>query len=294
MHYGADMCLPRKKKVIQSFRSNTHRIFDEKVPDRLDANKIYNHHTYQRRTSEEINQLKTHNIPHPRNAKYIRSNVRFLNEPMAYIDVQQFNGWAKEAELNVKSTAPYSRNSTQRSDFQACPGTLAACTRYGMNPNKYPASGIVPTVSPTSTQKPLLEKICFIHQFDSRKPQDQAYEGKHHGTFVWSEFTALGRNNTFLDSSSQPGQHKTRRGNGMTSLQLESHPAQNMSLAAGSKTGMKAAGASAYPQNNLLAAGRDSPPHKGEGLHLHLSFGSEPQKFQDSNCMVQPSASRMT
>ncbi|XP_048842910.1 uncharacterized protein LOC125715441 isoform X3 [Brienomyrus brachyistius] len=178
MHYGADMCLPRKKKVIQSFRSNTHRIFDEKVPDRLDANKIYNHHTYQRRTSEEINQLKTHNIPHPRNAKYIRSNVRFLNEPMAYIDVQQFNGWAKEAELNVKSTAPYSRNSTQRSDFQACPGTLAACTRYGMNPNKYPASGIVPTVSPTSTQKPLLEKICFIHQFDSRKPQDQAYEGK--------------------------------------------------------------------------------------------------------------------
>ncbi|XP_048842911.1 uncharacterized protein LOC125715441 isoform X4 [Brienomyrus brachyistius] len=88
MHYGADMCLPRKKKVIQSFRSNTHRIFDEKVPDRLDANKIYNHHTYQRRTSEEINQLKTHNIPHPRNAKYIRSNVRFLNEPMAYIDVQ--------------------------------------------------------------------------------------------------------------------------------------------------------------------------------------------------------------
>ncbi|XP_048842909.1 uncharacterized protein LOC125715441 isoform X2 [Brienomyrus brachyistius] len=179
MHYGADMCLPRKKKVIQSFRSNTHRIFDEKVPDRLDANKIYNHHTYQRRTSEEINQLKTHNIPHPRNAKYIRSNVRFLNEPMAYIDVQQFNGWAKEAELNVKSTAPYSRNSTQRSDFQACPGTLAACTRYGMNPNKYPASGIVPTVSPTSTQKPLLEKICFIHQFDSRKPQDQAYEGKY-------------------------------------------------------------------------------------------------------------------
>nr|XP_023680717.1 uncharacterized protein C2orf73 homolog isoform X2 [Paramormyrops kingsleyae] len=212
-------------------------------------------------------------------------------------DPKQFKGWTKEAEMNVKSTAPYSRDSTQRSDFQACPGTLAACTRYGMNPNKYPASGIVPTVSSTNTQKPLLEKICFIHQFDSRKPQDQPYQGKRHGTFAWSEFTALGRNKPLLDSegsSSEPGQHKTRGGNGMTSLQLESHPAQNMSEAAGSKTGMKAAGASAYPQNNLLAAGGDCTPHRGEGLCLHLAFVSEPQKFQDSNCMVQPSASMMT
>lgn len=66
--------------------SNTFRIFDETLPDHLDPADVYQNYKYPTRDPEEYELLKSHNTPHPLNAKFIRTNVRFLNEPIAYME----------------------------------------------------------------------------------------------------------------------------------------------------------------------------------------------------------------
>lgn len=66
--------------------SNTFRIFDESIPDRLQPDKVYKDHKYATRALEESELLKTHNVPQPYNAKFIRTNVRFLNAPVLHME----------------------------------------------------------------------------------------------------------------------------------------------------------------------------------------------------------------
>lgn len=68
--------------------SNTYRIFDENLPDQLKPDQVYKDHKYSTRDAGETELLKTHNIPQPYNARFIRNNVRFLNEPFAYIETE--------------------------------------------------------------------------------------------------------------------------------------------------------------------------------------------------------------
>ncbi|XP_072517107.1 ciliary microtubule inner protein 6-like [Salminus brasiliensis] len=190
MYQRAEICLPRKKRVPDSFRSNTYRLFDETVPDRLNPDEVYKNHRYASRDAEEAELLKTHNVPQPANVKFIRTNVRFLNQPVALMETEsavaeQFNWWSNTVDKDVARKPVYSKDSTQRRDYQAMPYTPG--TRVKEEKSRPLATGIIPTLSPLGQPKELVERMSFIHQFDSRRLQDQPYQGKRHGAFVWSE-----------------------------------------------------------------------------------------------------------
>ncbi|KAI5608532.1 hypothetical protein C0J50_6671 [Silurus asotus] len=68
--------------------SNTYRIFNEKVPEQLNPDDAYKDNKYASRSPEMTELLKTHNIPQPHNVKIITTNVRFLNEPILYVETE--------------------------------------------------------------------------------------------------------------------------------------------------------------------------------------------------------------
>ncbi|KAJ8392406.1 hypothetical protein AAFF_G00075310 [Aldrovandia affinis] len=119
MYQRAEICLPRKKRVPDTFHSNTYRIFDERLPERLPSCKAYKEHSYPRRSSEECSLNKTHNIPQPRNVRFIRTNVRWLNEPIAHVETEttaddQCRWWPNGYDQSVARAAPYRRDSVQQ------------------------------------------------------------------------------------------------------------------------------------------------------------------------------------
>ncbi|XP_066504498.1 uncharacterized protein C2orf73-like [Hoplias malabaricus] len=190
MYQRAEICLPRKKRVLDSYRPNTYRVFSEKVPDRLKPDEIYRDHRYESRDAGETELLKTHNVPQPYYAKFIRTNVRFLNDPIAHMETEstaaeQFNWWSNSLDSDVATKAGYSKDTTQRRDYQAI--TITPATRTRGERIRPPATGIIPTLSPLGQPKELVEPMSFIHQFDSRRLKDQPYQGKRHGAFVWRE-----------------------------------------------------------------------------------------------------------
>ncbi|KAA0707413.1 hypothetical protein E1301_Tti021112 [Triplophysa tibetana] len=129
--------------------SNTFRIFDETLPERLDPTDVYQNHKYPVRDPQENEMLKSHNIPHPVNATFIRTNVRFLNEPVAHMETrhtmaEQFNWWSGLTNQDVPSKAPYSKATTQRCDFQPVKDVPLIRLRES---NRPPALGIIPTIS---------------------------------------------------------------------------------------------------------------------------------------------------
>ncbi|XP_062869460.1 uncharacterized protein C2orf73 homolog [Trichomycterus rosablanca] len=195
MFQGAEICLPRKKRVWESFRSNTYRIFDRNVPDRLSPDEVYKDHKYATRDPGEAELLKTHNLPQPYNVKFIRTNVRFLNEPIAHIGTEsmkseQFKWWLNTPAQDVLSKPVYCKESTQRSDYQHI--APLPVIRVRGEQNRPPATGIIPTLSPLGQPKELIEFISFNHHYDSRRPHDQPYQKSCHGAFVCSESGAMG------------------------------------------------------------------------------------------------------
>ncbi|XP_062397443.1 uncharacterized protein C2orf73 homolog [Sardina pilchardus] len=192
MHQGAEICLPRKKKVHNGFHPNTFRIFDENVPDRIPPDKVYHDHKYATRSAEESQLLQTHNTPQPYNAKFIRTNVRFLNAPVVHMETdnakdEQFKWWATVSVDGERPKALYSVDTTQRTDYQAT--TPSPVTRANDERGRAFASAIIPTLEPLGQPKTLLEHMSFTHQYDSRKLHNQPYQGGRHGTFVWTELT---------------------------------------------------------------------------------------------------------
>ncbi|KAG5278563.1 hypothetical protein AALO_G00100310 [Alosa alosa] len=190
MHQHAEICLPRKKKVYDYVHPNTFRIFDENVPDIIPPDKVSQDNKYATRSPEESQLLKTHNVPHPYNAKFIRTNVRFLNAPVVHMETdntkdEQFKWWATESVDSERPKAPYCVDTTQRTDYQPTPPSQA--TRAKDERGRTFASAIIPTLDPLGQPKTLLEHISFTHQYDSRKLLNQPYQGGKHGTFAWTE-----------------------------------------------------------------------------------------------------------
>ncbi|XP_076879629.1 ciliary microtubule inner protein 6-like isoform X2 [Brachyhypopomus gauderio] len=187
MYPRAEISLPRKKRVRESYRSNTYRIFDEKVPDRLNPDQFYRDHKYETRDRRETELLKTHNIPQPYNARFIRTNVRFLNEPVAYMETEdtmaeQFKWWSAVPVKELHRKTVYSKDSTQRRDYQ--PITNTTVTRVLEGRDRPPATGIVPTLNLPGQPVDLEEHMSFIHQYDSRRVHDQPYQGRVRACFV--------------------------------------------------------------------------------------------------------------
>ncbi|XP_053491561.1 uncharacterized protein LOC128614222 isoform X4 [Ictalurus furcatus] len=222
MYQRAEIHLPRKKKVREAFRSNTYRIFDENIPERLNPDEVYKDHKYASRDPEATEALKTHNIPQPYNVKFIRTNVRFLNEPIVHMETEntkdeQSKWWLNTPDKKDPRKTAYSKESTQRRDYQ--PITHIPVTRVREARNKTPATGIntwasspmlntnpdtemdshckrficvflelflsrcgFPTLGPLGQPEELVEHMSFIHQYDSRRIHDQPYQGR-----IWAE-----------------------------------------------------------------------------------------------------------
>ncbi|KAM3932529.1 LOW QUALITY PROTEIN: ciliary microtubule inner protein 6 [Leptodactylus fuscus] len=185
-------------------------------------------------------------MPHPYHAKFIRDNVRFLNEPITYMltsnTKHRQTEWWPRYEENVYLHKPsYNLMTTQRSDFRHQTYSSPQ-TRHGCNPHKSPLHGIVPLASPRGRNrlpKLLQEEISFLHQYDSRLTPNEPIRGKRHGAFVWKEIkTESGSavphgTKLFLNAT---GSHalniQTERGNSvessMTSPSICLHGSQQM------------------------------------------------------------------
>ncbi|XP_043843553.1 uncharacterized protein C2orf73 homolog [Dromiciops gliroides] len=163
--------------------------------------------------------------PHMVYAKFIRTNARFFNEPVCYIEHPdmrniQEDWWSHEEILNHHCVPSYDSQSTQRSDFK-----IPACQL--VLPNKHcrkqkPACGIVPLAISDSlpvTEKKISDRFPFIHQFRKKLPP------KHHGAFLRTDIKrvrgSLVPKGTEVfqgaPGSHLPEQSKAEKGNSMTS-----------------------------------------------------------------------------
>ncbi|XP_005884712.1 PREDICTED: uncharacterized protein C2orf73 homolog [Myotis brandtii] len=126
-------------------------------------------------------------------AKFINTNARTFNEPVPYIDPKigtenQDDWWPHGKEPEHHFQPPYDTKSTQRSDFQKPTCPLVLPVKHSKL--QKPSCGIVPLASPnasTELQKNFIERISFIHQYDSRKIPSEPMRCKRHGVFMQIE-----------------------------------------------------------------------------------------------------------
>ncbi|XP_028676327.2 uncharacterized protein C2orf73-like [Erpetoichthys calabaricus] len=193
MDRSIETCGFQKKRVPSQFYSNTFRIFDENLSQGMGIERYNQNYVHEgRKHLEQQNLPNIHNVPHPHCAKVIRTNPRTLNESIWYMEskrkiAEQSSWWPNYTDINLIHTPPYSRESTQRSDFSAPLQCNIRNTRFGSNPHKSPTFGIVPTISLSGAQNNHVHRISFIHNYDSRKVPNEPIRGKRHGAFVWRE-----------------------------------------------------------------------------------------------------------
>ncbi|XP_072265791.1 ciliary microtubule inner protein 6 [Pyxicephalus adspersus] len=197
MYQTMEIYMARKKKVPDRLLPNTYRLFDENLFDvSLDQNKMKHPPLFQKSNNPlpHPRSPNRNNMPHPYYAKFIRDNVRFLNNPLTFMETastknQQTEWWPRKEESVLRHKPSYDLTTTQRSNF--CNLSYSSHqTRHGCNPHKTPLSGIVPLASPRGRNRlPKLfqEEISFIHQYDSRLTPNEPIRGKRHGGFVWKE-----------------------------------------------------------------------------------------------------------
>ncbi|XP_042301467.1 uncharacterized protein C2orf73 homolog isoform X2 [Sceloporus undulatus] len=137
--------------------------------------------------------LEWRNNPHPIHAKFIKTNPKFLNEPVLYMETEdtktkQGHWWPTDGAFMQRPKAPYDKQSTQRSDFQKPNCILVRPIKY--NSKQQPSRGIVPLTSPrlpASLPRLFQEQLTFKHDYNARATPCIPYQGKKRGTFVWTE-----------------------------------------------------------------------------------------------------------
>ncbi|XP_018419829.1 PREDICTED: uncharacterized protein C2orf73 homolog [Nanorana parkeri] len=197
MYQTMEIYMARKKKVPDRILPNTHRLFDENLFDvSMDENRMKHPPLFFKSNNPPPHPRSPNrnNMPHPYYAKFIRDNVRFLNEPVNYMGTastenKQTEWWPRTEESIPLHKPSYDRTSTQRSNF--CKLAYSSHqTRHGCNPHKTPLRGIVPLASPRDRNglpKLFQEEVSFLHQYDSRLTPNEPIRGKRHGGFVWRE-----------------------------------------------------------------------------------------------------------
>lgn len=189
--------MARKKRVQDRVSPNTYRLFNENVFDvSLDQSNIIPPVLFKKsdNTPPHPRSPNRNNMPHPYHARFIRDNVRILNEPITYMSTsstkhKQAEWWPSLKENEYLHKPSYDLKTTQRSDFNRM-SYSSAQTRHGCNPHKSPLCGIVPLATPRGRNrlpKLLQEEISFLHQYDSRLTPNEPIRGKRHGGFVWKE-----------------------------------------------------------------------------------------------------------
>ncbi|XP_051957252.1 uncharacterized protein LOC127625869 isoform X2 [Xyrauchen texanus] len=134
MYHRAEIHLPRKKKVWESFHSNTFRIFDETLPERLDPTNVYQNHKY----------------------------------PTRDLQQSEFNWWSNSFSRDVSRKAPYSKASTQRSDFQPIRDVPLTRVREADRPS---ATRIIPALCS-------LDQLCNVQNHSTSQDQMTAIPKK--------------------------------------------------------------------------------------------------------------------
>ncbi|XP_042189088.1 uncharacterized protein C2orf73 [Callorhinchus milii] len=197
MHQPPYKHISKKKKVPGCFYPNTFRIFSDDVQDVSMGLERINHEYTIESYEPHPPRPKSPNRhkPHPYYAKFIRTNPRFINEPISHMETEaallkQFPCMPSEP-ISLKWYLPtYSKDTTQRHDFQSSTCKPNPQTRHGCNPHRFPTFGIVPQVNPEEPQSMpniFRERISFIHQYDARTWPNEPIRGRRHGAFVQTE-----------------------------------------------------------------------------------------------------------
>ncbi|XP_032627631.1 ciliary microtubule inner protein 6 [Chelonoidis abingdonii] len=213
---------------------NTYRIFNTDIPEvNMRIEKVNGEYIPKKnKQSFQHSYLpEWRNNPQPCYAKLINTNVRFLNEPIYYMETEgtvakKHHWWPSGEPCVYHYTPPYDRQSTQRNDFQKPTCTLSSPTKYSSK--LQPSCGIVPLAVPrtsTSLPKILQERTSFIHQYNARKSPNEPIRGKRHGAFVWTEIKPVSGpivpqgTEVFLSArgSGSLEQPKTEKGNSVES-----------------------------------------------------------------------------
>ncbi|XP_044284175.1 uncharacterized protein C2orf73 homolog [Varanus komodoensis] len=171
---------------------DTFRIFNLTFPERNNLiEKIQDNYPPNRQQPQYV--LEWRNTPQPLHAKCIRTNTKFLNEPIFYMDTEdtktkQDCWWPASEPLVQRPKPPYDKQSTQRCDFQEPSCTLSRPIKYSRI--LQPSRGIVPLAvprSPVSLPRLFEERLTFNQHYDARATPCIPYQGKKHGSFVWTE-----------------------------------------------------------------------------------------------------------
>nr|XP_060611087.1 uncharacterized protein C2orf73 homolog [Anolis sagrei ordinatus] len=171
---------------------DTFRVFNIEIPQR---NNIYEKmpEIYKPGKPKPRYTLEWRHNPQPIHAKFIKTNTKFLNEPVLYMETEdtkrkQDHWWPTHEAFMQRPKAPYDPKSTQRSDFQKPTCRLVPVIKYT---KRQPSHGIVPLTSPRpslgSLPRIFQEQISFKHNYDARATPNIPYQGKKRGTFVWTQ-----------------------------------------------------------------------------------------------------------
>ncbi|XP_064622701.1 uncharacterized protein C2orf73 homolog [Lineus longissimus] len=140
------------------------------------------------------------NNPHPYNCKFLRHNVRFINEPVCTVftsDVrsEQPHWWPSRTSNTPLKKPPFTRDTTVRRDFTYDTLTVQSQlkggnSRHQANPNKSSSLGIVPVNDLGERDGKVRvhkENISYEHQYNSRLDPNYPIRAKRHGSFVWDK-----------------------------------------------------------------------------------------------------------
>ncbi|KAJ7341277.1 hypothetical protein JRQ81_005188 [Phrynocephalus forsythii] len=180
----------RRRRVPPQQAPDTFRVFNIEFPER---NKILEkiEDVYTPKKKHQRYTLEWRNNPHPIHIKCIKTNTKYFNEPILYMDTEdrkskQDHWWPRGEPFIQRPMPPYDKQSTQRNDFQEPNCLLARPVKYHSKPSR----GIVPLASPRppgSLPRLFQEQLTFKQHYDARTTPCIPYQGKKCGAFVWTE-----------------------------------------------------------------------------------------------------------
>uniref|UniRef100_A0A6J0V214 Ciliary microtubule inner protein 6 n=1 Tax=Pogona vitticeps TaxID=103695 RepID=A0A6J0V214_9SAUR len=182
----------RRRRAPPRQVPDTFRVFNIEFPER---NKILGkiEDVYIPKNKQQRYTLEWRNNPHPIHAKCIKTNTKYFNEPIMYMDTEdtktkQDHWWPSGEPFVQRPKPPYSKQSTQRNDFQKPDCMLSRPAKY--HGKLQPSCGIVPLASPRppgSLPRLFQEQLTFKQHYDARATPCIPYQGKKRGAFVWTE-----------------------------------------------------------------------------------------------------------
>ncbi|XP_053140493.1 uncharacterized protein C2orf73 homolog [Hemicordylus capensis] len=219
MHPTREKISGRRKRPPPLPLPDTFRIHNLEFPIRNNLlEKLHGEYTPKNQPQDHT--LEWRNNPHPRHARCIQINTKYLREPICYMETEdtktkQDHWWPTCEPIGHHPTPPYDKKSTQRSDFQKPSCLLSRPVKHTSKPTR----GIVPLAcprTPTSLPRIFQEQLSFKHHYDARATPCVPYQGKKCGTFVWTEITPRRERTQVLPSTQGSGpleQPKTEEGN---------------------------------------------------------------------------------